>query len=318
MTHYRLDHDETLSEGTYRIVVELTEEALEHLEFLEGPVEGVHEARKVCKKTRGLARLVRPALDEYSGVNRSYRDAARRLGPIRDPQAFLETFDVLAETPPASDELRSLRGHFADRAEGAAERIDGEEGWRRDEARELIRAGKRDADDWVMDHDFDSIAGGVEKTYRRGRKAMRKAGETGDPEDFHEWRKRAKYLWYQIRLLRNSAPSALRPLSRRLHDVSDALGDAHDLVLMQTQVDSFDADDAAKEAFRIVASGYTTELEGRALSLGSRLWVEKPSVFVDRLEGYWEVWESGDELQAGEIEDITPTSDSPIGLATVA
>lgn len=312
MTHYRFEHDETLSEGAFRIVSDLAEEALQHLEFPEGPIEGVHDARKACKEARGLARLVRPALDRYSDVNNRFRNAARQLGPIRDPHAFLGTFDVLAKTPPASEEFRSLRFYFEARAAEATEKIRHEEPRRVAKARKLIRAATLDASDWEMEHSFDSLVGGVETTYQRGRKAMVRARKSGNPDDFHEWRKRAKYLWYQIRLLRNSSLSMLRPLARRLHDVSDALGDAHNLVLMQAEVESFDADDAAKEAFRIVATGYRLELEARALSLGSRLWAEKPSRFVDRLELYWDAWQDGDELETGEIGDISPTSDNPL------
>ena len=319
MTHFRLDHDESLSTGAFRVITELTEEALQHLELRDDPVEAIHGARKASKKARGLARLVRPSLERYSEVNESFRDAARQLGPIRDPQAFANTFHTLAETPAASDHVRSLRGQFEARAREATERIEGEEAGRLDGARELIRVGGLDAEDWEMDDDFDSIASGVKKTYRRGRKAMARAQETGEPGDFHEWRKRAKYLWYQMRLLRNMSRSILRPLSRRLHDVSDALGDAHDLFLMQGQVESFDADDAAKHAFSVVASGYVLELETRALSLGSRLWAEEPSTFVDRLGLYWDVWrERGEELEAGEIEEMTSTSDVPRMLVTTA
>lgn len=311
MTHYRLEHDETVSEGAFRIVSELIDEALENLEFPDGPVEGVHEARKSCKKARGLVRLVRPALDRYSDANENFREAGRKLAPIRDPQAFLDTFDVLAVTPSASDQLRSLRRQFVFRAKEASERVRDEGAWRLDEARALIEAGRLEATDWEMEDDFESIAGGVERTYRRGRQAMVRARKSGDPGDFHEWRKRAKYLWFQIRLLQNTSRSVLRPMSQRLHEVSDALGDAHDLTLMQKQVESFDADDAAKEAFRIVSTGYLLELETRALSLGSRLWAEKPSAFVDRLELYWNAWQSGDELKVGDIKHISPTSDYP-------
>lgn len=319
MAHYRLELSETLSEGCFRVIDELSGEALEHLDFPEGSVEGIHEARKTCKKARGLVRLVRPALDDYSEVNAHFRDAARQLAPIRDPQAFLDTFDVLSKTPAASEHLRSLRVHFESRATAATERIRRAETWRVDEARELIRAGRIDAESWEIEDEFASIAGGVERTYRRGREAMAKARKSGEPKDFHEWRKRAKYLWYQIRLLRNTSRSILRPLSRRLHDVSDALGDAHDLVLMQEQVESFDADDGAKQAFRIVSSGYILDLEARAFSLGSRLWAEEPTRFVDRLELYWDLWHAGgDELEAGEIGHITPTSDSSRRLASLS
>ena len=48
----------------------------------------------------------------------------------------------------------------------------------------------------------------------------------------HEWRKRTKDAGYHVRLLRDAAPSILEPLEDRFHDLSDALGDAHDLVVI--------------------------------------------------------------------------------------
>ena len=47
-------------------------------------------------------------------------------------------------------------------------------------------------------------------------------------------------------------------------------------------------------------------LEQRALGLGRRLYVEEPSAFVARLAAYWDILESGDELEVGEVIKIAP------------
>lgn len=60
-------------------------------------------------------------MKEYSEINRHFRDAARQLAPIRDPHAFLDTFDVLAATPAASGEVGLVRDHFERRARHAAD-----------------------------------------------------------------------------------------------------------------------------------------------------------------------------------------------------
>lgn len=319
MTTYRLQHAETLEEGVKRIVVELADEALGYLEEDDPDeiVEAVHETRKLCKKARGLARLVRPGLGgEYSTFNRQFRDAARELGPIRDPHALLGTFNDLASVPGLVNTriARTVRRELENRSRQATSKILGEESGRIDRAADLIRSARARSEDWDLPDEFEPIGGGVHKTYKRGRKRLAEATDTRDPHVFHEWRKRVKYLWYQVRLVRNSATSILRPLSNRLHDLSDALGDAHDLVVLQGDIHETGLDSHYKEVVTTVSTGMRVNLEQRALSLGRRLYVESPGDFVDRLEDYWDVWrEAGDELEAGEIADLFPQEKTDSG-----
>lgn len=312
MTTYRLQHDETLEEGVKRIVVELADEALGYLEEDDPAeiVEAIHETRKLCKKARGLARLVRPGLGgEYAAFNRQFRDAARALGPIRDPHALLDTFDDMASVPGLVDTrvAQTVRRELEKRSSQATGRVLGEESGRVERAANLIRSARARAGDWELSDEFDPIGGGTYKTYKRGRKRLADATDTRDADVFHQWRKRVKYLWYQVRLVRNSATSILRPLSNRLHDLSDALGDAHDLVVLQHELSGTGLDAHHQEVIGTVATGMRVNLEERALSLGLRLYVETPDDFVDRLEAYWDIWrEHGDELEAGEIADLFP------------
>ena len=315
MSTYRLLAEETLDEGVKRIVEELTADAQEYLE-VEDPEEipdAVHETRKLCKKARGLARLVRPALgDDYSPTNRLFRDAARELGPIRDPHAITATFEDLAAVPGLLETEVSAKtaDQLTERAGQATSRILDEESDRISRASKLIDEGRAMSAGWNLPNEFEPIAGGVAKTYKRGRNRMSQAENARAAEVFHEWRKRVKYLWYQTRLLRNSAPSILRPLANRLHDLSDALGDSHDLEVFDSVVEELDLDDDERIAIETASAGMRANLEDRALSLGSRLYVEEPEAFVDRLSRYWRVWQQGEELEAGEIADLFPPGQS--------
>lgn len=309
---YRLQREETLDEGVKRIVEELSVEALGYLEEddPDAVVEAIHETRKLCKKGRGLVRLVRPALgDEYGKTNRLFRDAARLLSPIRDSHAILDTFNDLAAVKGLLDRrvAAAVRAELARRSREATEEALSEKSGRVEQAGRLIESARARALDWELPNGFDPIGDGIAKTYKRGRNGMSEAAKTRRPEAFHEWRKRVKYLWYQMRLTRDSAPSILRPLSKRLHDLSDALGDAHDLVVLCDDVQELDLKDHDKEVMTTVATGMRVNLEERALSLGPRLYVEKPSDFVGRLAAYWDVWQEGDELKVGEIADLFPT-----------
>jgi CHAD domain-containing protein len=315
---YRFSRDETVGEAVSRIMGELVEESLGLLDSPDpsNVIEAVHETRKNCKKGRGLVRLIRPALaDEYQEANRELRDAARALGPIRDSQAILQTFDDLVASAPELVPDRGVLGvreELAARSKAATEAVLTTESDRLDDARSLLEAVGTRSRDWDLPDAFDPIGGGVRKTYKRGRNGLEDVLEAPRDEGYHEWRKRVKYLWYQTRLLRDSAPSILRPLARRLHDLSDALGDAHDLTVLHDQMVAWDHDrtDNEIEAVEILIRGRKKDLEERAESLGMRLYAEKPDAFANRIEGYWAAWQRTAPSKAGELEDLFPPEDA--------
>lgn len=168
MSTYRLLREESLDEGTKRIIGELADEAQGYLSTgdPEQIPDAVHETRKLCKKARGLARLVRPALaDDYSQTNRLFRDAARELGPIRDPQAIAETFDSLAAVPGLLGGRFALevRAQLAERAERATARVLENERDRIETASELIEKGRARSVGWDIPDEFEPMVGGVSR-----------------------------------------------------------------------------------------------------------------------------------------------------------
>lgn len=316
---YELELDESIADGVRRIAHEQLENAFESFdETASGDVEeAVHDIRKRCKKLRGLARLVRPGMeDTYQRANTTFRDAARELSPIRDAHALLETFDDLltahaAQIPEGG--VAAVRGALVGRAEAASDAVREQQG-RIERAAELMAAERVRVDDWPVPDDFDAVAAGVAKTYKRGSKGLGRSVAAPTTEHFHEWRKRAKYSWYHVRLLHLSARSVLDPLASVLHDLSDVLGDDHDLAVLGEQLaaepDEFGGPDEV-DAARMLLDGRRADLQRRAVKLGARLYVEEPGVFAERLRGYWQVWhDHGDELEAGEIEDLADADDA--------
>ncbi len=285
-----------------------------------GVVEAVHDCRKRCKKLRGLVRLVRPALGKrYRPANTAFRDAARALSDYRDAHALLATFDDLvvaaaAQLPDGG--LGPVRAGLAERAVASTEAVSGRSDLI-ERAEELITAGAARIDDWTLDDDgWDAIAGGLAKTYGRGVDALASVRRSPSPGRSHEWRKRAKYTWYHLRLLECSAPSILTPTSSLFHDLSDALGDSHDLAVLTDQLRtdpaSYGGDEVVGGA-TVLVEGYRQQLEHRALLLGVRLYAESPERFTKRLGRYWAAWhELGDEEPAGELSDLFGPDD---GLA---
>lgn len=324
---YRLQRDESLPAGVRRIAHELIEEAVGLLDAPGDDIESaVHQVRKNCKMLRGLVRLVRPGMgDAYGAANVAFRDAGRELASIRDAHALLGTFDDFVaatgataselrgvDARPPGDALLQVRRGLAARATAASEAF-AEGDARIVAARELLVGGRDQISGWPLEEAVGVMEGGIAKTYRRGRKRMHECMTRPTDERLHQWRKRVKYSWYHARLLRDAAPSVLKPLIGRLHDLSDALGDDHDLAVLAGQLRAdpgdFGGDDAVGATVRVVEL-VRDDLQQRALRLGSRLYAEPPEAFAARLVAYWTAWqEHGDEWAVGEIADLAPTTD---------
>ena len=314
---YRFEHGETIPDGVRRIAREQIDDALELLaEPADHVEEAVHEVRKNCKKLRGLVRLMRPGMgDDYTTANVTFRDAARELSSIRDAHALLETFDELVAAHASrvhTQGVTSVRAELSRRATEASEAVTSDDE-RIEHAHALLTEGRDRINDWPLDDDADVLGAGAAKTYKRGRKRLRDSMVDPTDENLHQWRKRVKYTWYHLRLVRDSAPSVLKPLVKRFHDLSDVLGDDHDLAVLTEQLhatpDAFGGHAAVGRAMEIIDAS-RDDLQRRARSLGSRLYVESPGAFAERLTGYWSTWqEHGDGFKAGEIADLASVDD---------
>ena len=291
---YCLHFNESLADGIPRIACEQVERAIEEL---TGPdtnlPEAVHQARKRCKKIRGLLRLIRGSFSEsYSEENAWFRDLARRLSDARDAQAMLECFDKLYAT--FSQELRtgalsSVRQALAGRRDAVQEdtqlpqRV-------RESADELQDAYARVLG-WRLDSGgFAAIEKGLLRTYRRACKAMHACYDSPSPERFHEWRKRVKYHWYHLRLLREVWPAPMKVLAAETKQLADLLGDDHDLAVLHRMLvherDAF-GKQGEIDALLGLAARRQDQLRAEAQIRGWRLFTEKPPDFCYRLHACW-------------------------------
>jgi CYTH domain-containing protein/CHAD domain-containing protein len=300
---YRLKRSESAADGLRRVARGRTTKAAARLqEATAGDLaDSVHGARKDLKKIRAVLRLLRADLGEktFRAENRRYRDAGRLLADSRDAEVRLETLQGLedrfeGELPPAAaltwaEALEGDRERIAGAAEGEiAEKVS--------RAREQIRAGEARISGWPLRHDsWDLIGPGLDRTYREGRKALREAGGERAAERVHEFRKRAKDLWYELRLLAGSWPGLLDETAEQAHELSELLGDHHDLEVLGEDLRTRVGVVADGDAIRALIEARQEELLDQALPLGARLYAEKPKHFRRRLRAYWRLWQSSSE-----------------------
>jgi hypothetical protein len=163
-----------------------------------------------------------------------------------------------------------------------------------DEFLAKMREARQRVGSWkVQDDGFSAVERGLLKTYRRGRKALRKAYDDPSTENFHEWRKRVKYHWYHARLLRSIWDDVLRVHCRGADALGDLLGNDHDLAVLRATLledpHQFGRE-SDQQALLSLIDRRRAELQAKARPLGQRLFAEKPRRLAERFRSYWKAW----------------------------
>jgi CHAD domain-containing protein len=281
---YRLKAGESLPKGIARIARGRIDHALDELRGKTESTaeEAVHEARKDLKKLRALLRLARGELGEtaFARENACFRDAGRELAAVRDRDVMLETLTALDIPAELGWELRkAIQAHTARNGDGdhraaAAGVVT------------MLREARGRVDDWPLGRDsFDALEDGLVRTYRRGRRDFKAVRASPSVEGLHEWRKRVKELWYQHTLLRPIWPPVMQAFGDEAHELADLLGDDHDLAMLAGW--AREHSDAGPEFFHEVERR-RLELQADAVSLGARLYAERPAAYTRRLRRLWE------------------------------
>lgn len=198
--------------------------------------EGVHLARRHLRRVRAVLALARQPLAELGEtVHARVRRALHSLGPVRDAQAMLDTFDRLVEdtAPRVLPRRVALRSAL-----------------QRD--RDALMAGllARDADfarlrrrlqamrEWLNDAPWQALRRehvdtALHRGERRLHKAAKRARRQGDAAARHRWRRRWRRLRQQAGALEAVGSRAGHAQHASAGRGSSVLGEEHDLHLLR-------------------------------------------------------------------------------------
>lgn len=293
---YRLTRDEELAAGLTRVAEGRAEAALARLRGGRAgesdTAAAVHGSRKDMKKLRTVLRLLRDELGRkrHRRANRRFRAAARALSDSRDAEVKLETLAGLEEHQDGlpGEAVVAWRKILERDRDAAVDTPRGEA--LADQAAAEIEAGLAEIRGWApTGSSWKTVEPALRRTYRRGRKAM-VAAEGGGEDDIHQWRKRVKDLWYELRLLSGAWPGPLRAASEEAHQLSELLGDHHDLAVLREDLRERNLGQLEAQTLSAATERRQGELAEQALALGRRLYAERPKDFTRRLRRYWEIW----------------------------
>jgi CHAD domain-containing protein len=278
---HRIGKREDIGAGLARLIADDLA-AARHALVADGPAEArIHRARQRLKRVRSVLRVLRP---EVGGrATRSIgrlRDAARLLAGARDADAAAASARSI-KAAQAGDNAGFDRvvAYLDYEARETHARVVST-----DEAIRLLAAAERDLQRMPADIDGTALlARAIDKTYRRGRAARRRAEFSLATPDLHRWRKLVKELWHLVRLARKHLPKRAGGLAVRLERLAELLGLDHDhAVLAERLALSPGGDPALLHQLSLIAKERRA-LEAEAFALGARIYRDKPKKFRRRM-----------------------------------
>jgi CHAD domain-containing protein len=294
---YQLRVGEELSAGIRRVCRRQIELAIEASRSPRTDTRSpVHETRKHLKKARAALLLLSgvASRDEFARTIKKLGRVADLISGIRDAEVRFQTMRQLGHLLRIEDEgvvqtaeaflgleLESFLAAFSD--------------WKEEAAFGLTKARRR-MKAWPTDRlTGKQLRRTVQQGYKRGRETLRKASETPTAENFHDFRKRAKELMYQLRVLQPLHLLLLQQLVSELEGVAEHLGNAHDLAFLEKRLIKHKrrgADDRTAGALSELIGLREKELQRTAAALGEKFYAERPKVFARRVSEFFEVWET--------------------------
>jgi CHAD domain-containing protein len=310
---FQLKPGESVQKGIRRIVRSELEDARADLKQAESSDEAVHGARKRFKRLRAVVRLVRDALGEerYREENSCFRDAARPLTEVRDAKVLIEAFDNLIkhsveQEPDAagSAEIIVLETLPPDAISAVREGLERHRSVVRACVLEQEHSGAaatqiveqaiaRLRDCKITGLRWSVLRRAMKRAYKKSQRAYRIAVEQQTTPNFHEWRKQAKYLWHQIELVERIRPRVMKKLAGRVHELTQLLGDDHDLAILRETLsadpESFGGNAALQSLFPPLERR-RAKLQRDAIALEQQIFAATPKRFIRRIDRYWKRW----------------------------
>jgi CHAD domain-containing protein len=301
---YELRPDETLGDGICRIVCRQIENAICASRAKQnGKGSPVHETRKHLKKARAALRLMRGEVkrDRWKMEDRCLGKVGQMISQVRDAEVRLQTVRQLREFARGRTEgfqqteeflafeLDSFLAAFSEWPVEAEERL----------SRTVDRVRKWP---WAAVRSR-RLRRNVQRTYKRGRDILSDATRKPAIRKLHSFRKRAKELGYQLRILRPLAPDVFEELNNELEMLGHCLGQVHDLAFVAQRLSSIGP--ATREGDRVLyllIESRQRELERTAVALGQRFYAERPKQFARRISRYFSEWETAKARCASPVD----------------
>jgi CHAD domain-containing protein len=277
---HAIEKDEDIAAALLRVAAADLAMARTELSATCPPPACIHGIRQRLKRVRTLLRVFEAApMTSARPVRRLLTALARTLAEARDADvAVASAREIAAATPRAAElgfdrvvavlEREAFRAH---RERIPLAEIDRQLGLLANELTAL------------SEESFDGLAllnHGFERSYRRGRRWMRRSRSSLGTPELHGWRKSVKDLWHLLGLSSERIANKGQKLAPVLGRLGDVLGLDHDHAVLAEKLALSPRGDPALMAQLGLIADRRRALEAEAFELGDAIYGESPASFT--------------------------------------
>lgn len=246
-------------------------------QYSEQPEESVHAVRVAIKKIRSLLRLLKGNLGKqnFRLFNRYFRKLASQLSGQRDAVVKAKTLKKLLNQSDLTSDTVSIDIPPQQETQDTSQIL----------VQKLICIKEIMGDYTFSKHGFSSIKVSLRKIYQDGITTMQQAQRSQHDEDFHEWRKSTKHLFYFVSVMRPIRPKKLGALHNELSILTELLGDDHDLSVLKQDVEL-----QTNQVLLQQIDQKQEMLREQAFSLGKQVYAASTKKFIKQMEHDWKTW----------------------------
>lgn len=227
-----LQDAESLQQNYRRLAVDCIAKAIGALDEPRGRDIAIHTIRKQCKQARALIRLFHAGPPSARRqACRLFRDLSRSLSAARDARVALDVHALLLERfgsalDPAA--IATVREQLESNLRTKRGDADGHPIGGQVLRRQLLAARVSARRAVIAGTDEETLKAAFVRAYRRARRALQVAADSGQAPDFHEARKCAKDYWYQLEFVARRWPGITAARIEAARRLTELLGEAQD------------------------------------------------------------------------------------------
>ena len=255
--------------------------------------EAVHEVRKALKRWRALLRLLaRPLGEQADQMRAEARELMRALSGARDAQSALDALTDLRKTETKTDvpfsatSMETIHKRLTDMRDAAEQT-----GFTQEMRERLVRYldyATLSLDRWPLKViDFDTVADGLNATYRRARQLMPDDWRDADPEHLHDLRRRVVEHRHQMDLIEPLWPRLGQVWAEEAQRLRNRLGACQDLAMLTNFTAPHQPLAPWRSRLKPVIDARRASHLRTAERLAGRLFAEKPKAFRRRIAALW-------------------------------
>ncbi len=290
---------EEIQKSMLRIMHEQYDSIIQNAKsYKKKPDKSVHEIRKSFKRIRAVLRLIRDAIgySSYHRENTFCRDEAKLISHMRDLTVFYEDLAALDKQHRRTADLQliqKLQQQILKEKEAEYKRIVSNNVF--DQIITDVRQAKERIDTFnFRENGFEVISKGLARIYSKGRKELELVKREPTAENFHDLRKRVKYLMYHNQILRPLWPKYFKATEKMLDKAADQLGLDHNFAALIDFVLQTEVNESTERVNHFIhwLENLSRKLRTPALETVEIIYAERTVSYMERVKKYFDVYYS--------------------------